>query len=248
MNSTNRSPFAISVIQARMSSTRLPGKVLREMAGSPMLELMLERVRKDNDIPTIVATSTEPSDDPIEEVCTALDLPLVRGPLEDVLDRFIQAIDTYQPEVVVRLTGDNPFTDARAVQAGIEKFRAFYSDGDREEAGISNHLADRTDPHGYAVEVLKADRLRWLAQQELTADEKEHVTLGFINRNIYGSFHIIEGGEDMRWTVDYPEDFEYMSNLFEDLGRDATTAEALEWSGDHIHPKIEETRKIWAGK
>lgn len=244
MNSTNQPPFAISVIQARMSSTRLPGKVLREMAGSPMLELMLERVLADNGIPTVVATSTEPSDDPIEELCTALDVPIIRGPLENVLSRYIQAIEIYQPEVVIRLTGDNPFTDAMAVDKGIENFRAFYADDEREEAGISNHLADRTDPHGYAVEVLKADRLRWLAEQELTADEKEHVTLGFINREVYGSFHILEGGEDIRWTVDYPEDFEYMNALFSDLGRDAKVSEALKWSASHEHPIIEQKNEI----
>ena len=248
MNASNGPYFAISVIQARMSSTRLPGKVLREMAGSPMLELMLERVRADSDVPTIVATSTEPSDDPIEELCNALDVPIIRGPLHDVLSRFIQAIDTYQPEIVIRLTGDNPLTDAMAVQKGIDKFRAFFTGGEREEAGISNHLADRTDPHGYAVEVLRADKMRWLAEQDLSDEEKEHVTLGFINRGIYGSFHILEGGEDIRWTVDYPEDFEYMSKLFNDLGRNANTTEALKWSATHAHPKIDDTRKIWAKK
>lgn len=248
MNKSSQKPYAISVIQARMSSTRHPGKVLRPMAGTPMLQLMLERLSMDNDTPTIVATSTEPSDDPIEELCTRLNVPIIRGSLTDVLSRFIEAIERYRPEVVIRLTGDNPFTNSMAVRESLRHFQRFLATSDDQLAGISNHLADRTDPHGYAVEVLKADRLRWLADQELTADEREHVTLGFINREIYQSFHILQGGEDLRWTVDYPEDFEYMEALFSELGRNATTAHALAWSKAHTHPRIDETRAIWTKK
>jgi spore coat polysaccharide biosynthesis protein SpsF len=238
-------PDVISVIQARMSSSRLPGKVLRPMAGSPMLELMLERVRCGNDVPTVVATSTESSDDPIAQLCEALDVPVIRGPLDDVLARFIQALDRYQPRVVIRLTGDNPFTDGFSVQKGLESFHRLEQSAEYDWAGISNHLSDRNDPHGYAVEVLKAEKLRWLSKQGLTSSEREHVTLGFRNREIYRPYDILKGSySGVRWTVDFPEDFEYMEALFADLGRNATVNEALDWSGSHPHPRIEETLNL----
>lgn len=228
---------ALTIIQARTSSSRLPGKVLKPMAGLPMLELMLQRVRRDNPVPTVVATSDDPTDDPVATLCARVGVPVVRGPLHDVLARFIRVIDQFTPQTVVRLTGDNPFSDAQSVIDGLSAYHAARKALPGDWAGISNHLADRSDPHGYAVEVIDADQLRWLDRQELNADEREHVTLGLIHRDVYRSFHLLDGDlSALRWTVDHPEDHAYMCRLFDALGTRATAQEAARWSRDHPHP------------
>lgn len=240
MHQSKHNAKPISVIQARMSSSRLPGKVLRDVAGVRMLELMLARVTRESSIPTVVATSVEASDDPVAALCRELNVDVVRGPLENVLGRFIAVVDIYDPDAILRLTGDNPFTDARAVREGLAHFEAWDADAPGDLAGISNHLEDRRDPHGYAVEVLRTERLRWLDRQELTAAEREHVTLGFINRDIYDSYQLLPGDQrDIRWTVDYPEDLTYMDALFSELGHDARAEEAIDWSRSHPHPRLD---------
>jgi spore coat polysaccharide biosynthesis protein SpsF (cytidylyltransferase family) len=225
----------IAITQARMSSSRLPGKTLREMAGTSMLELMQERLHEGNTrVRHVIATSIDPSDDPIEDLCEALEVPCVRGSLDNVLDRYVRAIDEFNPAVAIRLTGDNPILDSRAVEAGVQAFTNLST----EQIGVCNHLADRTDPLGYCVEVFQPDALRWLNEQDLTDAEREHVTLGFKNRDMYGSFHILPGDHSgFRWTVDTSEDFEYMTHMFEELGRQVSGERALQWSSLHPHPK-----------
>ena len=104
----------LGILQARVSSTRLPGKVLLPLMGAPMLARQIERLRRSAMIDQLsLATSTEVSDDPLEELAEQIGLPVFHGALDDVLDRFYQAALPYNPDHVVRLTGDCPLGDPR---------------------------------------------------------------------------------------------------------------------------------------
>lgn len=116
-------PRIISIIQARMSSSRLPGKVLLDIAGQPMLARVVQRARRSRWASlVVVATSTEPEDDPIASFCDRLSIPCFRGSLYDVLDRYYQAASLYQAQVVVRLTADCPLIDPYLIDLVIEHF------------------------------------------------------------------------------------------------------------------------------
>lgn len=225
----------VAVIQARMTSSRLPGKTLETMAGRPMLQVMLERLRGGaNNVAYVVATSADSSDDSIAELCAELQLPCVRGELHDVLARYVRALDIFEPDVALRLNGDNPLLDAAAVDAGLVAWEA----QEQEKAvGVSNHLSDRWDPLGYCVEVFDPDALRQLHRKERTDTEREHVTLAFKRIGGYESFHILGRNlRHMRWTVDTKQDFDYVTHLFEELGTDVSASEAVSWCEKNRHP------------
>jgi len=116
-------PNKLAIIQARMSSSRLPGKVMSEVAGRPMLKYMLERVRNARLIDgVLLATTTDPSDDVLEKWCQGQALPCYRGSLHDVLDRYFQAATQYQAEVIIRLTADCPLIDPEILDLTVNLF------------------------------------------------------------------------------------------------------------------------------
>ncbi len=113
----------LAIIQARMSSSRLPGKVISELSGRPLLQYMLERVQRANLLDDVVlATTTDPTDDVLEQLCLQLNLLCYRGSLHDVLDRFYHAATQYQAGVVVRLTADCPLIDPELIDLTIQVF------------------------------------------------------------------------------------------------------------------------------
>ena len=113
----------LAIVQARMSSSRLPGKVLKDIAGKPMLVHVIERAQKSRQISqVVVATTTDPSDDPIETFCRQRGYAFYRGSLHDVLDRFYQTAREFQADVIVRFTADCPLLDPYVVDNTIKAF------------------------------------------------------------------------------------------------------------------------------
>jgi spore coat polysaccharide biosynthesis protein SpsF len=113
----------MAVIQARMTSSRLPGKVMLDIAGKQMLQLMLDQVRKAKSLDdVIVATTTDPSDDILEQFCQERNIPYHRGNLQDVLDRFYQAANKFRADVIVRLTADCPLIDPQVLDRTVSTF------------------------------------------------------------------------------------------------------------------------------
>lgn len=160
----------IIIVQARMTSTRLPGKVLLPLAGEPMLVRLLERLRRVQRADGIViATTTNASDDPIAALCAQQGVPCHRGSELDVLSRYADAARLHAADVVVRITSDCPLIDP----ALIDQLIAVYEEGDSDY--VSNMLPP-TWPYGMAVEVFSATALAQ-AHAEATQDaEREHVT------------------------------------------------------------------------
>lgn len=224
----------IAIVQARMGSTRLPGKVLADLCGAPLLQRQLERVRRATSLDrVVVATSTDETDLPIAELCESLDVPCFRGDLNNVLARFLGAISEFNPEVVVRITADCPLISPSVIDSIVHSF--FDSDCDY----LSNTL-DPTFPDGVDVEVVRVRALRALARLDTDIHEREHVTLGiyrrpeqFVVRNFTGDPDL----SNLRWTVDSPEDLEFVRWVYTKLfytNPKFDLAEILELLGENI--------------
>lgn len=207
----------IAVIQARMSSQRLPGKVLATLAGVPMLEHVVDRVRRARHIDrVIVATSVDGSDDPIAKYCQEHDIPVYRGALDDVLGRFAGAVRETDASTIVRVTGDDPLMDPYVIDQCIERFQRGAYDY------LANTVADcSTFPRGLDFEVFSRDALE-RADSEASRDyEREHVT-PYIWENSSSAFRIGPALEappeyraDFRLTVDHPEDMALIRKIYE---------------------------------
>lgn len=204
----------LAILQARMGSSRLPGKVLKDIVGKPMLLHQIERVQHSTRIDKlIVATSDQEVDNPLEQLCRINGLECFRGSLDDVLDRFYQAAKREKPDHVVRLTGDCPLADPEV----IDRLVAFYQNGDYEYAG---NTIEPTFPHGLDAEIFSFAALEVAWKEATLPSHREHVTL-FIKNNgerfRLGSFTDCEDRSHLRWTVDEPADFEFVTRVFEML-------------------------------
>lgn len=204
----------LAILQARVSSSRLPYKVLKPILGRPMLSLQIERVKRSRCIDKIVvATSSEVGDDPIESLCVQMQVSCFRGSLNDVLDRFYRTALLYGPEYVVRVTGDCPLIDPQVIDAVIN----FFQDGKYDYA---TNALEPTFPDGLDIEVFTFAALATAWQESCLPSHREHVT-PFIHQN-NGRFKIghYKGPvdlSDLRWTVDEPEDFDLVCRIYEAL-------------------------------
>lgn len=199
-----------------MSSSRLPGKVLLEINGRPMLSYMLERVsfaRKIENI--IIATSTDPSDDPIAELCRKEKVLFYRGSLEDVLTRYFKAAETFKAKTIVRLTSDCPLIDPAMIDLLVD----IYSKGNYDY--VANTMPPSwTVPVGMDVEVFSFEKLKQLWQEVKDKADREHVTFHFWknpDRFKLFRYNLKVDLSHFRLTVDYPEDFEVVKAIFTHL-------------------------------
>lgn len=205
----------VIIIQARMTSTRLPGKVLLPILGRPMFSYQIERLRHSVMASQIViATTTNVTDDPIVSFCNHEGLICIRGPEHDVLGRYMMAAQAHAAEVVVRITSDCPLLDAKLVDMVIGEYFA----GDHLDY-VSNMLQP-TWPYGMAVEVFSAAALFDAASESIDPVEREHVTPFIYRRPERYRLRSVTRTEDLsahRWTVDTPADFELVSRIIKDL-------------------------------
>jgi spore coat polysaccharide biosynthesis protein SpsF len=203
-------------IQARMGSTRLPGKVLKRVLGKPLLDFLVERLAQSKEIDDIVVlTSTQASDDLIANFCQERGILCFRGSEEDVLDRYYQAALWRKPEGIVRITADCPLIDPEIVDQVVQVFRKNNPHMDY----VSNAL-QRTFPRGLDVEVFSFQALQQAFQLAIHPEEREHVTL-YLYRHPE-RFHLKNVAHQPslshhRWTVDTSEDFALIQLILENL-------------------------------
>lgn len=212
----------ILVSQARSGSTRLPQKVLLKIQGQELLNIQLTRLRKCKEISKIIiATTTDPADNVIAALCERWDVSVSRGQINDVLDRYYQAVLPYKPKWVVRVTSDCPLIDPELVDA-VVKFAKV------NEADYASNILLERFPDGQDVEVFKFDALEKAWNEAKLSSEREHVT-PYLRKNctynggkIFSSvnFACIDDFSDIRMTVDEPRDFDLITKLIEDLGTD----------------------------
>lgn len=231
----------VAIIQARMGSSRLPGKVLKDLAGKPMLAHVIIRTLLSRIIDEVwVATTTDPSDDPIQVFCVERNVQFYRGDVFDVLDRYYQAAKASKADIVVRITADCPLVDPELIDSLIWAF---------ENLGVdfaANRLPPpfkRSFPIGLDVEVAHFSALEKAWCEAEIPFEREHVmpflydqpgrfkTLLMHNEMDYG---------DKRWTVDTQEDLDMVSRVVEYFGErnDFSWLEVLNWLEQH--PEIEQ--------
>jgi spore coat polysaccharide biosynthesis protein SpsF len=204
----------LCILQARVGSSRLPGKVLMPILGVPMLLRQIERVRLSARIERLlVATSKDVSDNSIEVLCRDNLVQCFRGELDDVLDRFYQAARVHNPHHVVRLTGDCPLCDPVIIDRVVE----FHLIGGFD---YTSNTIRPTFPDGLDVEVFRFNCLQQAWQDAKLPSQREHVT-SFIHqqpdRFTLGNFSCDADLSSLRWTVDEPLDFELVSRIYETL-------------------------------
>jgi spore coat polysaccharide biosynthesis protein SpsF len=198
-----------------MSSSRLPGKVLKPLAGAPMILRQIERVRRATRIDRlVVATSDRTSDDPLVAALHEARVEVFRGPLDDVLARFLGALDAHPADHVVRLTADCPLADPDVIDATIARHLQAGADY------TANRVASAGYPKGQDVEVITAEALRRAGAEAVTPEDHEHVTWGVWNHperyRIERLAPPVDEG-DVRWTVDRPDDLEFVRAVYEAL-------------------------------
>jgi spore coat polysaccharide biosynthesis protein SpsF len=204
----------LGILQARMTSRRLPGKVLKPILGRPMLERQIERLRRAKRMDRlVVATSVEGSDDAIAALCDSLAVECFRGALDDVLDRFYQAARRHDPRAVVRLTGDCPLADPVVIDRLIDH----HADGGYD---YTSNIVVRTYPDGLDAEVVNLAILETAWREARLPSEREHVT-PFIHRRPerFHLGHLTQSIDlsHLRWVVDDPADFAFITAIYEAL-------------------------------
>lgn len=219
----------LAVLQARMDSTRLAGKVLAPIMGRPMLGRQLDRVTRSRLIERlVVAISDDDADDPLAAFLVSEGVGMYRGSPDDVLDRFYCAAAAHEPGTVVRLTGDCPLADPQLIDRVIEEHLA----GDFD---YSSNCLEPTWPDGLDAEVLRFDALHQAWQKATLASDREHVTPYIHQRPELFRLHSIKGEKDLshhRWTVDEAEDLELVTRIYAALlpqNPEFGTADVLEF-------------------
>ena len=206
----------VIIVQARMTSTRLPGKVLLPIAGRPMLAYQLERLcRVQRATRVVVATTTNATDDAIVSVAATCGITCTRGPEMDVLGRFAQAADQVRASVIVRTTADCPLIDPPIVDQAIN---AFLETPGRYDY-VSNML-EPSYPYGMAVEVFSAAALAVANAEAIDEAEREHVTPFIYWRPERFHLRSLRMQPDLsseRWTVDTRQDFELVSRILQTI-------------------------------
>lgn len=212
-------PNILTVVQARMGSSRLPGKVLLPLAGQPLLVRMVERVQRAPLAGTVVvATTTDAADDAVAECCAAHGLLCFRGDALDLLDRHYQAARQYQADIVLKIPSDCPLIDP----AVIDEVVRFYLDFSERYDFVSN-LHPATYPDGNDVEVMPFTALETAWREARRALEREHTTPFFWeNPDKFRLANVPwDSGQDFsmshRWTIDYPEDYSLISAVYDAL-------------------------------
>jgi spore coat polysaccharide biosynthesis protein SpsF len=218
----------LAIVQARCSSTRLPGKVLKPVEGEPMIVRQLERVERARRIDeVVVATSTDPSDDELVDLLESRGTVVRRGSLGDVAERFAGVVAEFVPDSFVRLTADCPLADHRVIDRVIEEHLASGAD-------YTSNVIHRTFPQGLDVECITTATFSTLLGLPLDAAEREHVTLGIYNRPEEFSLHSVTqrvNRSALRWTVDRQDDLDFVRSIYQQLyphEPDFTQADVLE--------------------
>jgi spore coat polysaccharide biosynthesis protein SpsF len=202
----------VAIIQARMGSTRLPGKVMMPLAGEPMLARVVERVRRTVGIDeTVVATSVLPEEQPLVALCRRLDVRCVRGSALDVLARYHQAAVESAADTIIRITSDCPLISPAVTGRVLAAFREGGSD-------YCSNCHQRTYPRGLDTEVFSRAALELAAVEAREPSEREHVT-PFIWRRPE-RFRLAEvvdqvDRSSLRWTVDTPDDYVLTQRIYD---------------------------------
>lgn len=232
----------VVIIQAHMGSTRLPGKVLMDLAGEPMLARVVARSRRAQTVDKVVVAATvRPADNAIANLCVEREWPCFRGGEEDVLDRHYHAAIAHGADAVVRITSDCPLIEPEIIDRVVREFLDLQPGVDY----ACNVLPRRTFPRGLDTEVMRFDALEQAWREDHNPAWREHVT-PYIQCNpglfrIHGVTNEMDLSH-MRWTVDTPEDLAFVRRIYDHFGHNLFSwREVLGVLGQH--PEWSEVNK-----
>jgi glutamate-1-semialdehyde 2,1-aminomutase/spore coat polysaccharide biosynthesis protein SpsF len=204
----------VAIVQARMGSSRFPGKTLATLLGQPMLARVVERVRQASRVDrVVVATSTGAADNPIAEFCRKEQILCFRGSEDDVLDRFQRAAKEYGADAVVRITADCPLVDAGVIDRVIERFQ-------RGDCDYASNALRYTYPDGLDTEVFSMAALERAWREAKQPSEREHVT-PYLRSGMFRAVNVENEApldKSQRWTVDHPADLEFVRGVYSAFG------------------------------
>ena len=206
----------VALVQARMGSTRLPGKVLKIIVGKPMIELLLARLSQSSELDEIVvATSKEKQNDQLQSVVESLGYKCTRGSEKDVLNRFYNSAKSLKADIIVRITGDCPLVDSALVDQCIQAYK-------QANVDYFSNIDPVTYPDGLDIEVMSFASIKHANNEANSAFDREHVTPYIRNSASFSksSMQHIEDLSNQRWSVDEPEDLIVVTNVFEHFSPD----------------------------
>lgn len=225
-STTAERPRTVAVIQARSSSSRLPGKVLQTIGDRASILFMCDRVRRARSIDQLcVATSLEASDDPLVDCLESAGIAVFRGSLDDVLGRFAGAARHHEAGIVVRLTGDCPLADPDLVDQVVERLISGQLD-------YASNIDPPTFPDGLDVEAMTMAALSQAEGAARLLSEREHVTLFMRNNPDRFRMGCVRARADLshlRWTIDYPDDLELVRRLVRAVEGDPVVADRFDF-------------------
>jgi spore coat polysaccharide biosynthesis protein SpsF len=210
---------SVAIIQARMGSTRLPGKVLSDLEGEPMLARVVNRSRRAITVnEVVVATTIKPADKPIAELCSKLGRPCFQGDEDDVLDRYYRAALAHRADLIIRITADCPMVEPEIIDRVVLELQ---NNEKIDYAG--NTLPPRTFPRGLDVEAVTFEALERAWREDENKAWREHVTPYIYNHPEKFKLYAVVNSVDyssMRWTVDTYEDLSFIRNIYKHFGHD----------------------------
>jgi len=204
----------VAIIQARISSTRLPGKVLKKIEGKTVLEHVIDRVKaakKLDDV--IVATTVEKEDLEIVKLCANLGISVFCGPEDDVLDRYYQTARLFKVDHIIRITSDCPLIDFKVIEDVVDLYF-------KKNADYATNTIPETFPDGEDVEIFSFKTLKIAWENAKLSSQREHVTPYIKNNpNIFKIINLKSNINlnNKRWTIDEPEDFEFIKIIYKNL-------------------------------
>ena len=203
--------FNLVVLQARMSSTRLPGKVMSQINGHPMIYWEISRISKAKLVnKTVVAISDQSSDDILANYLESIHQEYIRGSLDNVLGRYVKAEENYNPSAIIRLTADCPLVMPELIDQYLEIFH-------KEDFEYLSNTLELSYPDGLDIEIIKPGIFKKLLEFNLSEEEKEHVTLGIYSRKDKFRTHNVSNKtniSDFRWTVDTLDDLVFVKSVY----------------------------------
>ena len=215
----------VAVIQARTGSTRLPGKVMYPLNDRPVLAHVVERVTHATTVnTTVVATSTEQPDDVIEQYAPQFGAEAVRGSESNVLSRFERAVEEYDPEIILRVTGDCPLIDPKTINRVVAPV-------ENSDADYASNIQQRTFPRGLDIEAFSCDSFQQVIAAATTQKEREHVTpyyrenpdefdvVNITSNEVFQKEQYI-GRTDLRLTLDEPVDYHLLETIYRSIEYD----------------------------
>lgn len=208
----------IASIEARMTSSRLPGKVLLPILGKPALAIMVERVKKSKYIDSIIiATTINTQDDPIVKLAQEMGVNYYRGSENDVLGRVLEGARSIKADIIVELTGDCPFADPALIDRGIEEFFS-------REVDYASNTIEPTFPNGFDVQVFPTDILARVDKETNDPIDRVHVSYYiYMHPEKFRVYNWVadenNSGADLRVTLDETADYELIQKIFESLSQ-----------------------------